>query len=57
MRSRGTGTRGGRCGVVWRMKRGATGQPLVSEPLDLIGQKKTCPLAEPSVALAWPFRV
>lgn len=33
-----------------------TGQPLTSEPVDLIGQKKkTCPLVEPSLAAAWPF--
>lgn len=32
-----------------------TGQPLASEPVDLIGQKKTCPLVEPSLAAAWPF--
>lgn len=31
-----------------------TGQPLASEPVDLIGQKKTCPLVEPSLAAAWP---
>lgn len=31
-----------------------TGQPLASEPVDLIGQKKMCPLVEPSLGHSVP---